>query len=76
MLFRSVHRPITIGHGVWIGARAIVLGGVTVGEESVVGAGAVVTRDVPARSVVTGAPVRHRPIAFSPSHAQTYTRLT
>ncbi|MGO4127806.1 DapH/DapD/GlmU-related protein [Inquilinus sp. YAF38] len=61
--YPHVHKPITIGDGVWIGADAIILGGVTIGAGSVVGAGAVVSRDVPARSIVTGQPmlVRARP---------------
>jgi acetyltransferase-like isoleucine patch superfamily enzyme len=56
--YKHVSRPIAIGDGVWIGARAIVLGGVTLGEFSVVGAGSVVTKDVPAYSVVVGNPAR------------------
>jgi len=51
-------RPITIGHGAWLGSGAIVLPGVSVGEEAVVGAGAVVTRDVEPRTVVAGNPAR------------------
>ena len=51
-------RPITIGHGAWLGGGAIVLAGVSVGEEAVVGAGAVVTRDVEPRTVVAGNPAR------------------
>jgi acetyltransferase-like isoleucine patch superfamily enzyme len=47
---------IVIEDNVWIGTRAIVLKGVTVGEGSVVGAGAVVTRSVPPRTVVAGSP--------------------
>ena len=50
--------PITICDGVWIGARAIVLPGVTVGEGAVVAAGAVVTKDVPPWTVVAGNPAR------------------
>jgi acetyltransferase-like isoleucine patch superfamily enzyme len=50
--------PVTIGDRVWIGARAIVLKGVTVGSDSVIGAGSVVTRDVPAGGVVAGVPAR------------------
>jgi maltose O-acetyltransferase len=50
--------PITIGRNVWIGGGAIVLAGVRIGDDAVVGAGAVVTRDVPERSVVVGNPAR------------------
>lgn len=47
--------PIVVEEGVWIGAAATVLPGVTIGHDSVVGAGAVVARDVPPLTVVTGA---------------------
>lgn len=50
--------PITIGRNVWIGASATVLPGVTIGDDAVVGAAAVVTKDVPPRSVVVGSPAR------------------
>lgn len=50
--------PVVIGRNVWIGARAIILPGVTIGDHSVIGAAAVVTTDVPARSVVAGNPAR------------------
>jgi maltose O-acetyltransferase len=50
--------PITIEDNVWLGGGAIVLAGVTVGRDSVVGAGAVVTRDVPPGVVVVGQPAR------------------
>ena len=53
-------RPIRIGHNVWIGGGAIVLPGVTIGDDAVIGAGSVVTRDVPAGSVVVGNPARVR----------------
>lgn len=48
----------TIGDDVWLGAKATVLGGVTIGRGSVIGAGAVVTRDVPSFAVVAGIPAR------------------
>lgn len=50
--------PVLIKENAWIGANAIVLPGVTVGKNSVVGAGSVVTRDVPANSVAVGNPAR------------------
>lgn len=56
--FRTNARPIKIGRGVFIGARAIVLKGVTIGDRAVVGAGAVVTKDVPAYHVAAGNPAR------------------
>ena len=55
-------RPIHIGRGVFIGARAIVLKGVTIGERAVVGAGAVVTKPVPPRHFAVGNPARIVPI--------------
>lgn len=51
-------RPVQIGDRAWIGAGAILLPGVTVGADSVVGAGAVVTRDVAPNTVVAGNPAR------------------
>lgn len=51
-------RPITIGDNVWIGGRAIVHPGVTIGDHSVISAGAVVMNDVPAYAVVAGNPAR------------------
>lgn len=50
--------PIVIGDRVWIGSRAVVLKGVTIGEGAVVAAGAVVVDDVPSRTVVGGVPAR------------------
>jgi maltose O-acetyltransferase len=49
---------IQIRDGVWIGTRAIVLGGVTIGVEAVVAAGAVVTKDVPDFAIVAGCPAK------------------
>jgi maltose O-acetyltransferase len=50
--------PITIEDNVWLGGGAIVLAGVTIGSDSVIGAGSVVTRDVPAGVVAVGQPAR------------------
>ena len=51
-------RPVRIGANVWIGAGAIILPGVTIGDDCIVGAGSVVTRDVPAGVTVAGNPAR------------------
>ena len=50
--------PIIIGRNVWIGSNATILQGVSIGDNSVVGAGAVVTKDVPANTVVGGIPAK------------------
>jgi acetyltransferase-like isoleucine patch superfamily enzyme len=54
-------KPIVVGRGVFIGARALVLKGVTIGDRAVIGAGAVVTKDVPARHMAVGNPARVLP---------------
>jgi maltose O-acetyltransferase len=51
-------QPITIGDNVWLGGGVIVCPGVTIGADTVVGAGAVVTRDLPARVLAVGNPAR------------------
>jgi galactoside O-acetyltransferase len=51
-------RPVSIGDKAWIGFNAIVLKGVTIGEGAVVGAGSVVTRDVPPWTIVAGNPAQ------------------
>lgn len=51
-------RPVTIGRNVWIGGMAILLPGVTVGDDAIIGAGTVVTRDVPPGATVVGNPGR------------------
>jgi maltose O-acetyltransferase len=54
----SESSPVIIEDDVWIGSRAIILPGVRVGRSSIIGAGAVVTRDVPPFSVAVGVPAR------------------
>lgn len=49
---------ITLGRNVWIGANATILPGVTIGDDAVVAAAAVVTKDVPARAIVVGSPAK------------------
>lgn len=51
-------KPIIIEDNVWIGLNAIILKGVTIGEGAIIAAGAVVTKDVPAYSIVAGVPAR------------------
>jgi maltose O-acetyltransferase len=55
---RPESRPIILEENVWVGARAIILRGVTIGAGSVIAAGSVVTRDVPPRAVAAGMPAR------------------
>lgn len=55
---KNHYAPIKIGAHVWIGSNATVLPGVTIGDYAVVAAGAVVTRDVPAMTVVGGVPAK------------------
>lgn len=50
--------PVIVGERAWLGMRVLVMPGVTIGADSIVGAGSVVTKDVPARVVVAGAPAR------------------
>jgi acetyltransferase-like isoleucine patch superfamily enzyme len=57
--------PVSVGDRAWIGFRAIVLPGVTIGEGAVVGAGGVVSRDVPPFTIVAGNPAR--PIGSRPA---------
>lgn len=51
-------RPITVGNDVWIGGNVVVLPGVTIGDGCVIGAGSVVTRDIPAACLAFGNPCR------------------
>lgn len=50
--------PIYIGKNVWIGANSVILPGVTIGDNSVIGAGSIVTKDIPANVVAFGTPCR------------------
>ena len=63
---RSSKGDITIGHDVWIGAHAIILGGVTIGNGAVIAANAVVTKEVPAFSIVAGVPAKIIGSRFEP----------
>ena len=56
---KNTYKPITIKKGAWIGACSLILGGVTVGEGSVVAAGAVVVNDIPDNELWGGVPARY-----------------
>ena len=56
--YRENARPIRIGRGVFIGARAIILKGVTIGDRATIGAGAVVVKNVPAGQIAAGNPAK------------------
>jgi acetyltransferase-like isoleucine patch superfamily enzyme len=51
-------KPVKIGNGCWVGARAMILPGITIGDGAVVAAGAIVTKDVPPHTVVAGIPAK------------------
>ena len=55
---RHDHKQVKLGDHVWIGAGAMVCPGVTIGENSIIAAGAVVTKDIPANSVAAGVPAK------------------
>lgn len=55
---REVFKSVHIGKNVWIGARALILKGITIGDGAVVAAGSVVTRDVPKKALVAGNPAK------------------
>lgn len=55
---REFAKPVTIGSDVWVGGAAIILPGVTIGDRSVIGAGSVVTRDIPDDVFAAGNPCR------------------
>ena len=67
--YRHVVKPITIGAGVWLGARSTVLPGVTIGPGAIIGAGVIVSRDVPEGAVVVGQPPRLRERASGQTYA-------
>jgi acetyltransferase-like isoleucine patch superfamily enzyme len=68
--FRVTTQPVVIEDNAFIGTRALILPGVTIGRGAVVAAGAVVTRDVTPFAIVAGAPAR--PVAARPERAATY----
>ncbi|BDT66905.1 2,3,4,5-tetrahydropyridine-2,6-dicarboxylate N-acetyltransferase [Comamonadaceae bacterium OS-1] len=66
----SEHAPITIGNDVWIGARSIIMDGVTIGDGAVIAAGSIVTHDVKPYSIVGGCPAKLIRYRFSPESCE------
>jgi acetyltransferase-like isoleucine patch superfamily enzyme len=64
--YREEVRTTTLGNDVWVGAGSIVKGGVRIGDGAIIGAGAVVTKDVPPYAVVAGTPARLLRYRFEP----------
>lgn len=56
--FFNPSTPVIVGNDVWIGERALIMGGVKIGNGAVIGAGAIVTKDVPAYAIVAGVPAK------------------
>jgi maltose O-acetyltransferase len=54
----GVARPVIIGNNVWIGSRAMILKGVTIGDNSVIGAMSLVTKEIPANCIAAGVPAK------------------
>jgi acetyltransferase-like isoleucine patch superfamily enzyme len=69
------HGNIVIGNDVWIGARAMIMSGVTVGDGVVIGANSVVTRDLPPYSMAAGSPARMFRFRFSPDRIESLLRI-
>jgi chloramphenicol O-acetyltransferase type B len=69
------YNPIIIGNDVWIGARAIIMDGVTIGDGAIVAANAVVTKDIPAYAIVAGVPAKVISYRFEPEKIITLLNL-
>lgn len=75
-----IEKPIHIAKGVWIASGAIILGGVSIGENAVVAAGSIVTKDVPSNAIVAGNPAElikytHRDLTIFEKIKKYYNRI-
>lgn len=66
LAIRTQTAPVVIGHNVWIGGGAILLPGVTIGDNTVIGAGSVVTKPIPANAVACGNPCEVKKMLAAP----------
>ncbi len=57
-VYREEYKKVIIGNDVWIGAKAIIMGGVKIGDGAVIGAGSIVTKDIPNYAVAVGVPAK------------------
>ena len=74
--FLCYAKPVVIGNDCWFGANVVVCPGVTIGDNCVIGAGSVVTRDIPANTFAAGAPARgFRPITEQDDIAKLFPEL-
>ncbi len=70
------HMPETfIGEDAWIGAQSIVMAGVSIGNGSIVGAGSVVTKDIPPYSIFAGTPARYIRDRFNPDEIEAHKQM-
>ncbi|MBB3057502.1 acyltransferase [Mucilaginibacter gotjawali] len=72
------NKPVSIGNYVWVGTRAMILPGVSIGEGAVIAAGSIVTRNVNAFEVVAGIPAKkigERPVNGAFTYTASYKRL-
>lgn len=72
---RDIRGPIKIGNDVWIGRRAIILSGVTIGDGAIIGAGSIVTKDVPPYAVAVGNPAKVVRYRFERAKIETLLKL-
>lgn len=72
---RDTVRPTIIGHDVWIGARTIILTGVKIGNGSIIGAGSIVTKDIPPYAIATGVPARVIKYRFNDSEIEIHQTM-